>query len=215
MKPGVRRLIEDLRGARVLVIHPRDAEGEALIDQLKRIGCNVRGMWPPPPVIPHDVDTVFQLVESSEETIFPSSSNEHPLTLIAIVDYENPTILKRLLDSNAHGVVNKPIRSFGILSSLVLARSLRGYTRRLEGKVQKLEDTLKARRDVDKAVKILVTLKKVSEFEAYELVRQQATQKRLTMAEIAASIINAQEMLGGLGILDTPLQARSGSPLEQ
>ena len=45
----------------------------------------------------------------------------------------------------------------------------------------------------------------VSEIEAYELIRQQATQKRLTMAEIAVSIINAQEMLGGLGILDTTL----------
>src|SRR5207237_1753441 len=119
--------------------------------------------------------------------IFPEGTSDHPLTFIAIVDYENPTILKRLLDSNAHGVVYTPIRSFGILSSLVLARSLRGYTRRLEGKVQKLEDTLKARRDVDKAVKILVALKKISEFEAYELVRQQATQKRLTMAEISAS----------------------------
>ena len=90
---------------------------------------------------------------------------------MAIVDYENPTVLKRLLDSNAHGVVNKPIRSFGILSSLVLARSLHGYTRRLEGKVQKLEETLKARRDVDKAVKILVALKKIGEAEAYELIR--------------------------------------------
>ena len=122
MKPGVRRLIEDLRGARVLVIHPRDAESEALIDQLKRIGCNVRGVWPPPATIPHDIDTVFQIVDSSEDMAFPASSSEHPLTLVAIVDYENPTILKRLLDSNAHGVVNKPIRSFGILSSLVLAR---------------------------------------------------------------------------------------------
>src|SRR5215470_15934532 len=84
MKPGVRRLIEDLRGARVLVIHPRDAEGEALIDQLKRIGCNVRGVWPPPPTIPREIDTVFQLVESTEDTVFPSSSNEHPLTLVAI-----------------------------------------------------------------------------------------------------------------------------------
>jgi len=35
------------------------------------------------------------------------------------------------------------------------------------------------------------------------------------MAEISASIINAQEMLGGLGVLDTPLQARAGSPVEQ
>ncbi|HUO00103.1 MAG TPA: ANTAR domain-containing protein [Bradyrhizobium sp.] len=215
MKPGVRRLIDDLRGARVLVIHPRDAEGEALIDQLKRIGCNVRGVWPPPAAIPHDIDTVFQLVDSTEDTTFPASANDLPLTLVAIVDYENPTILKRLLDSNAHGVVNKPIRSFGILSSLVLARSLRGYTRRLEGKVQKLEETLKARRDVDKAVRILVGLKKIGEVEAYELIRQQATQKRLTMAEISVSIINAQEMLGGLGILDAPAQTCPSSPAEQ
>ena len=215
MKPGVRRLIEDLRGARVLVIHPRDAESEALIDQLRRIGCNVKGVWPPPLTIPHDIDTVFQLVETSEDTVFPTSSNEHPLTLVAIVDYENPTILKRLLDSNAHGVVNKPIRSFGILSSLVLARSLRGYTRRLEGKVQKLEETLKARRDVDKAVKILVGLKKVGEFEAYELIRQQATQRRVAMADIAVSIVNAQETLGGFGVLDTNIGRRAGSSVEQ
>jgi two-component system, response regulator PdtaR len=204
MKPGVRRLIEDLRGARVLVVHPRDSEGDALIDQLKRIGCNVRGVWPAPATIPHDIDTVFQLIETSEDAVFPAGSNEHPLTFVAIVDYENPTILKHLLDSNAHGVVNKPIRPFGILSSLVLARSLRGYTRRLEGKVQKLEETLKARRDVDKAVKILMGLKSVGELEAYELIRAQATQKRVAMADIAISIINAQETLGGLGILGAP-----------
>jgi AmiR/NasT family two-component response regulator len=215
MKPGVRRLIEDLRGARVLVIHPRDAEGEALIDQLRRIGCNVQGVWPPPATIPHDIDTVFQIVETSEDRIFPTSASEHPVTLVAIVDYENPTILKRLLDSNAHGVVNKPIRSFGILSSLVLARSLRGYSRRLEVKVQKLEETLKARRDVDKAVKILVGLKRVNEIEAYELIRQQATQRRLTMAEVAVSIISAQETLGELGVLDVPEQRRPRSSTKQ
>ncbi len=201
MKPGIRRLIEELRGARVLVIHPRDAEGDALIDQLKRIGCNVRGMWPPPAEMPRDVDTVFHYVEASETPAFPASAPDDGPTFVAIVDYENPTVLKRLLDSNAHGVVNKPIRPFGILSSLVLARSLHGYTRRLEGKVGKLEETLKARRDVDKAVKILVALKQIGEAEAYELIRQQATQKRLSMAQIATTIIGAQEVLGGLGLI--------------
>ena len=73
MKPGIRRLIEDLRGARVLVVHPRDVEGDALIDQLKRIGCNVRGMWPPPAELPNDVDTVFHLVETAETPAFVAS----------------------------------------------------------------------------------------------------------------------------------------------
>ncbi len=202
MKPGIRRLMEDLRGARVLVVHPRDAEGDALIDQLKRIGCNVRGLWPPPVEIPRDVDIVFHVVEAAETPDFTASATDDGPTFVAIIDYENPTVLKRLLDSNAHGVVNKPIRSFGILSSLVLARSAHGYARRLQGKVQKLEETLKARRDVDKAVKILVTLKKIGETEAYELIRKQATQKRLSMAQVAATIIGAQEVLGGLGLMD-------------
>ena len=77
MKPGIRRLMEDLRGARVLVVHPRDAEGDALIDQLKRIGCNVRGLWPPPAEIPRDVDTVFHLVEAAET---PASRHRQPTT---------------------------------------------------------------------------------------------------------------------------------------
>ncbi len=201
MKPGIKRLIDDLRGARVLVVHPRDAEGDALIDQLKRIGCNVRGIWPPPAELPRDVDTVFHLVETTDTPAFTTPIADEGPTLIAIVDYENPTVLKRLLDTNAHGVVNKPIRSFGILSTMVLARSLAGYTRRLNVKVRKLEDTLKARRDVDKAVKILCTLKKVSEADAYELIRAQATQKRLSMAQIATTIIGAQDLLGGLGLI--------------
>jgi AmiR/NasT family two-component response regulator len=201
MKHGIRRLIEDLRGARVLVIHPRDGEGDALIDQLKRIGCNVRGMWPPPNELPRDVDTVFHLVESAETLGATASATEDGPTFVAIVDYENPTVLKRLLDSNAHGVVNKPMRPFGILSSLVLARSLHGYTRRLANKVEKLEETLKARRDVDKAVKILVGLKQIGETEAYELIRQQATQKRLSISQIATTIIGAKEVFGGLGLI--------------
>jgi len=202
MKPGIRRLIEELRGARVLVVHPRDMEGDALLDQLKRIGCNVRGIWPPPIELPNDIDTVFHLVETAETPAFVASASDDGPTFVAIVDYENPTVLRRLLDSNAHGVITKPIRSFGILSSLVLARSLHGYTRRLEGKVQKLEETLKARRDVDKAVKILVTLKKIGEAEAYELIRAQATQKRLSMAQIAITIIGAQDVMAGLGLID-------------
>ena len=201
MKPGIRGQMEDLRGARVLVVHPRDAEGDALIDQLKRIGCNMRGLWRPARKSPR-LDIVFHLVEPPKLRTSRHRQPTNGPTFVAIIDYENQIVLNGLLDSNAHGVVNKPIRPFGILSSLVLAGSAHGYARRLQGKVQSLEETLSARRDADKAVKILVTLKKIGETEAYELIRQQATQKRLSMAQIAATIIGAQEVLGGLGLMD-------------
>lgn len=189
--------MDDLRGARILVIHPRDREGETLIDQLKRFGCDVQGLWPAPAHLPTQYDTVFLLLEPDQSIAVP---DERP-TLVAIVDYENPTVLKKALDISAEGVVNKPLRAFGILSALVLARAQHGYVGRLNTKVRKLEETLKARREVDKAVRILMSLKKVDEAEGYEILRQQATQKRLSMAEIARGIIQAQEALGGLGLL--------------
>src|SRR5258707_3024397 len=146
MKPVIRRVSEDLRGARVLVVHPSNVEGDALIDQLKRIGCNVRAMWPPPAELPNDVDTVFHLVETAETPAFVASASEDGPTFVAIVDYENPTVLRRLLDSKSHGVVNKPTPPPGVLSTMGLPRPMPGYTRRLGGKVAKLDTTLKARR---------------------------------------------------------------------
>jgi len=202
VRPGTRKLIEDLRGMRVLVAHPPDDERTALINQLRRFGCQVSDAWPPPLEPPRDVDTIFQLVEAQEKTgAAPTFTTGGP-TFLAIVDYENPVVLRRLIDCNAHGVINKPIRPFGILSALVLARSLNGYTHRLETKVAKLEETLKGRRDVEKAVKMLMQLKKISEAEAYEMLRRQATQKRLSMARVAATIINARDILDGLGLIE-------------
>ncbi|TVR47455.1 MAG: ANTAR domain-containing protein [Rhodobacteraceae bacterium] len=201
MKPGTRKLINDMRDMRVLVVHPQDAEGQALINQLRRFGCQVRDIWPPAMDAIGDVDAIFQLVDASEDSKPPPPVQVGGPTFLAIVDYENPSVLKRLLDHNAHGVITKPIRPFGILSALVLARSLNGYTRRLETKVQKLEDTLKGRRDVEKAVKYLMTLRNIREAEAYEMLRRQATQKRISMARVAATILGARDVLDGMGLL--------------
>ncbi len=118
--------------------------------------------------------------------------------VIAIIDSENPTILKELLDSNAHGVLVRPIRPAGVLSTLVLALANHRYETRLLGKVAKLEETLKARREIEKATRILMTLRGLSEPHAYEFIRRQATAKRISTAAIATSIIRAQAMLSEL-----------------
>ena len=89
---------------------------------------------------------------------------------------------------------------FGIMSSLVLARALGSYHARLEAKINKLEETLRARRDVEKAIRILMELKNIEESDAYRLLRDQAQAKRLPIGQIAANIVSLHETLGGLGL---------------
>ena len=121
-------------------------------------------------------------------------------TLIALSDYENPTALKMLLDTQAHGVITKPYRSTGILSTLVLARASCGYQPRLQGKIVKLEEAIKARRHIEKAIRILMEAHRLSENDAYEHMRARATSSRVTVGEIASMVIDAHEAMEKLGL---------------
>jgi two-component system, response regulator PdtaR len=191
-------LIQSLRNARVLLLLPLDRDCDELARQLKRIGCRVEVLWPPPAAIADEPDVIYFLVESDQSSNRSWRNPDLRAALITVIDFENPTILKELLDSNAHGVLVRPIKPAGVLSTLVLALSNRGYVSRLIVKVAKLEETLKARREIEKATRIIMTLRNISEREAYEFVRRQATAKRVSTASIATSIIQAQSILGEL-----------------
>ena len=191
-------IIRDLRDTRVLVVHPPDGEAEELTRQLRRIGCRVETAWPPPQDIGAHVDVVFFLIDRASPSYVPRRPGEPTLATVAISDYENPTMLKALIDSNAHAVVSKPIRPFGILTNLVLARAIHGYETRLKAKVGKLEETLRSQRTIEKATRILVRARDMTEDDAYQLIRRQAMAKRLSMAVVATSIINANKVFESL-----------------
>jgi AmiR/NasT family two-component response regulator len=191
-------LIQNLRNTRVAVVHPRDQDGDDLVRQLQRIGCQVQMVWPPPTQLPQPLDAVFFLLDRDTKSSMPWRMADLSIAHIAIVDYENPTVLKALLDSSAHGVLVRPIRASGVLSNLVLALSMRGYESRLLAKISKLEDTLRTRREIEKATRLLMNLRNLSEDDAYQFIRKQATAKRVPMGTIAGSIINAHAMLAEL-----------------
>ena len=185
--------IRELRGTRVLVMHPVDEEIDELLRHLRRIGCQVAHAWPAPPALPDSIDVVFFPVCPTRPVALPPPAETGP-ALIAVVDFENPIALRSLLDANAHSFVSKPIRAAGILSSLVMARSIHGYQGRLQNKVAKLEETLRSRREIEKATRILMEVKGSSEDSAYQLIRQQATTQRLAMGVVARSIITAHRV---------------------
>ena len=198
---GEQRLIGELRSTRVLVVHPPDQDGDVLVRQLRRIGCQVRTVWPTPARLPEDLDVVFVLIERAGSTAAPPREAASGPALVAVVEYENPTILRGLLDSGAQAVLAKPLHPAGLLSTLVLARAQAAYERRLQTKIRKLEDQLRARRDVERATRLLMQIKQLSEVDAYELMRSQATRLRLPLAEVAARLLGASDVLGGIGLL--------------
>lgn len=200
---SLRRLYEDLRSISVIVIYPPGEDRDVIVQQLQRIGCRLRTVWPFPSAPPSQADVIFFQVSqdlTERDTWFAGLLDAGDTSLVALSDYENPTTLKLLLDTHAHGVITKPFRSSGILSTLVLARSSQSFQQRLQGKIGKLETTIKSRRLIEKAIRVLSENQKMSEAQAYEHLRSRATSLRVTVAEVANMMIEAQEAMEKLGL---------------
>ncbi|MBL8488821.1 MAG: ANTAR domain-containing protein [Rhodocyclaceae bacterium] len=193
-------LLKDLRTLKAAVFHPQDNDGESLTRQLQRIGCQTQAYWPPPQELPEAVDVVFLAVNPESIRLdLPWTRAETAPTLVAVVNYENPTVVDGMLKLGASAVLAAPIRSFGVLSALVLARQVSGELRRERKRVEKLESKLRSMRQVADAKQILMKTRDISEEAAYSIMRDQAMAKRVPVEEIAVAIVNANEILSASG----------------
>ncbi len=155
----VLQILKELRGLRVQVIHPPDAERAGLVEHLRRIGCAVEVQWPVPADWSGNADVVLLAMEHDAradiQKLFKSGGEERQ-TLIAIVGYEDPSTLQLVLRIGAVAVVERPIRPFGLLTNLTIARSLWLERRETEKRMRKLERKLTGIQKIQKAKSILM-----------------------------------------------------------
>ena len=188
--------LKELRELKIAVIHPDDADGMQLTQQLQRIGCQVQAFWPPVQVLPAGIDIAFMAVRPDIIGLrFEWTQREDAPTVIAVVTYENPTIVDAVLALGAHAVLPSPVRSFGLLTALVLARETHKENRSLMRRLRKVDAKLLGARHLADAKAVMMKTHDISEAQAYDLIREQAMSKRTTVEEIAAMIVHANEVL--------------------
>lgn len=187
--------VADLRNVRVLLLHPRDADCEALIRSLQRLGCRTDWAWPPPPELPAQLDVVFYLIDQQMRAPFHWLASHPTVPGIAIVGESGGNVLRALSDCMPQAVLCKPVDSIALLTNLILARNNFRYERRLLSKIAKLEETLRSIRKVERAKAILMQKRNIEEPEAYEFLRRQAMRKRVPIGVIATAVIDASEVL--------------------
>jgi AmiR/NasT family two-component response regulator len=194
-------LINEVRGLNVLVIHPRDGEIDELLKQISRIGCNVAIAWPLPNEVPQGTDLIFiEITEALASDTLSLLGRDRPNrpTLIGIIGYENPSVLQGLIDLSVHAVVAKPLRPFGVMSNIMMARRIWHDNRGFADDLQKLRVKIDNVQRIADAKFILMRHHGINEKEAYKIIRSQAMAKRTSTLEIAQSIINADGILNSL-----------------
>lgn len=191
-------ILRDLKGLRIQVIHPPDSEGLALVDHLRRVGCTCETTWPlPDEVNPAAAVILVSIEQENREKILKlfRPNQESDPALLAVVSFEDPGTLQVVLECGALAVIERPIRPFGLLTNLTIARALWLERQNSAKRIRKLERKLAGNNRIMKAKSILMETQGLSEPEAYESIRRQAMAKRVPMDDLAMAIINAHELL--------------------
>lgn len=172
-----------------------DSDGERLMRELQRLRCTVRHIWPMPPQIPENFDAVYCALTEDLPRRIPWLPGE-PASALIIVDRGSDALnLKVIHNCAAHGLIHYPITARSTLGSLAMAREHFLYERRLRGRIEKLDENLRTMRIVERAKSILIRMKNVTEEEAYNYLRNQAMERRVTIGAVANAIIDSHELL--------------------
>lgn len=180
----------------VALIAELDSEGERLLRELQRLRCTVRHVWPVPVQLPENFDVVYcTLIEDLPRRI-PWLPGEPTTALILIDRGQDALDLKLINNCAAHGMIHYPPTPRSTVGSLAMAREHFLYEQRLRGRIEKLDENLRTMRTVEKAKSIIMRSKSLGEDDAYNFLRSQAMERRVTVSVIAKAVVESFDLLG-------------------
>ena len=167
--------------------------GEAdilLIRVLQRTRAQVLRIWPLPEVLGAETDVLFCDYAPDLPLRLPWVAGEPRAALIVLLPQADTYDVGVLNNCAPHGVVYRPYQPHAILATLVLGRSQFLYERRLRTRISRLEENLRAGRDIERAKQILMEQNQIDEEGAYRALRQRAMENHATVAEVASRIVD-------------------------
>jgi AmiR/NasT family two-component response regulator len=189
-------ILRDLRSLKVVVIHPQDQDGDELLAQLQRIGCDVEVFWPGLDCLPANTGLVLMAVRPETLSMnFPWLGTSTSPPVIPVVTYENPITIEAVLRLNAFSTIPSPVRSFGLLTAIAVALTQFKASRMRDRYIDRLEQKQAKVRVIQQAKQIVMDTRGVSEEEAYQMLRAQAMLKREQIETVAGEIVKARETL--------------------
>jgi AmiR/NasT family two-component response regulator len=189
-------ILRDLRSLKVVVIHPQDQDGEELLAQLQRIGCDVHVCWPRLDSLPSNTGLVIMAMRPEALSVdYPWLESSTSPPVIPVVTYENPITIEAVLRLNAFATIPSPVRSFGLLTAIAVALTQFKASRARERYIERLEQKQAKGRVIQQATRIVMDSRGMSEEDAYQLLRSKAMLKREQIETVAGEIVKAHETL--------------------
>lgn len=183
----------NFRGYRALVLCKAGRDRTLLLKQLDRLGIDAQVSWPVPETPSGPAQMVFLDVDCARQVRHLDrvvAAVDGPL--IALLGSDTPSSVEWVINQGATGCLMKPIRTVGILATLIMAfhnfEARRDAAEQLAG----LRHRLKARPIVCSAVIKLMREFDLPEETAFQLMRTASMERRLVLEDLAAMLVSGE-----------------------
>jgi len=118
-----------------------------------------------------------------------------PIPIILLTAYSEAQLVERAAQANISAYLMKPVSEEDLLPAITLALTRFKQFQALHQEVADLREALEARRVIEKAKGILMRRLNLTEDEAFRRLQRQSQESNRKLAQVAAAIIVADQML--------------------
>jgi AmiR/NasT family two-component response regulator len=189
---------------RILIAEDNDLVSLTLEEQLKGLGYDVIGIARSgaeavslaarlkPDLIMMDI----RMPEMEGTEAAARIRDQSPVPIIMLTAYADKETIRKAEAAGALAYLVKPVNENELPPAINIALARFKEIQALRNQVGELEESLEARKVIERAKGILMQRLGLNERDAYERLRQRARDKRAKMKDIAQAIIEAEELLG-------------------
>jgi AmiR/NasT family two-component response regulator len=124
--------------------------------------------------------------------------------VVLLTAFSQRELVERARDAGAMAYVVKPFTAADLLPALEIAISRHQEIVALEAEVADLADRFETRKLVDRAKGLLQSKFGMTEPDAFRWIQKTSMDKRLTMREVAAAVVNSSASAAGSAAIRTP-----------
>jgi AmiR/NasT family two-component response regulator len=184
----MRTTLPNFRGCCALVLHRSDANSATLIRQLESLGLEVEVRWPADAVRADGFDVAFFDADLGYDGLFSWPSDCPPIPLVAMMGSEAPGRIEWTLAQAPSAYLTKPIGSTGVFSALAIAFHTFQTQGQLNETVADLTRRVKDRPALFKALLIVMERFGIGDAEAYQLLRSESMNRRISIEDLSQMI---------------------------
>lgn len=189
---------------RILIAEDNDLVSLTLEEQLKGLGYDVIGIARTGTEVvnlavrlkPDLIIMDIRMPELEGTEAAARIRDQYPVPIVMLTAYADKETIRKAEAAGALAYLVKPVNENELPPTINIALARFRELQSLRSEVVDLQDSLEARKLIERAKGILMQRLALSERDAYERLRQRARDKRAKMKDIAQAIIEAEELLG-------------------